>query len=66
LEEIRNKKIINKNNEAIVKIKFNNQYQFKEHELKQYLNVAKVIIENDKSPLEIEVNNANLIKCERC
>lgn len=66
LEELRNTKIINKNNEAIVKISFNNQYQFNENELKRYLNVAKVIIEDHKSNIEVKVDNAKFIKCERC
>jgi isoleucyl-tRNA synthetase len=67
LEELRTNKIINKNNEAIVKIKFNNHHSFKENELKKYLNVAKVVIENlSTSDVVVEVDNAKLIKCERC
>jgi isoleucyl-tRNA synthetase len=67
LEEIRNAKVINKNNEAIIKISFNNEFQFDAINLKYYLNVAKVVIVNsDSKEIIIEVDNAKLIKCERC
>lgn len=67
LEEIRNSKVINKNTEAIVKITFDNKFNFNEQELKQYLNVAKVIIESkDSKEIKVNVDNAKLIKCERC
>jgi isoleucyl-tRNA synthetase len=67
LEEIRSQKIINKNNEAIIKITSNQSYVFNNDELKQYLNVAQVYIQKHNSnEIIIEANNAKLIKCERC
>jgi isoleucyl-tRNA synthetase len=67
LEKIRINKIINKNNQALVEIKFKNQFNFSEQELAKYLNVAKVkITKSDDELIVVKVSNANLIKCERC
>jgi isoleucyl-tRNA synthetase len=67
LEKIRISKIINKNNQALVEIKFKNQFNFTERELAKYLNVAKVkIIKTNDELITVQVSNANLIKCERC
>jgi isoleucyl-tRNA synthetase len=67
LEVLRSEKIINKNSQAIVKVIFKNTFSFNEHELKEYLNVAKVVIVNNNSDeIIINVDNANFIRCERC
>jgi len=66
LEELRNSKIITKNNEALVELTFDNQYNFEPVQLAKYLNVAKVIINNQKNLMQVNVTNAQLRKCERC
>jgi hypothetical protein len=67
LEKIRTSKIISKNNQALVEIKFNNKFNFTEQELAKYLNVAKVkIIKTDDERISVSTTNANLVKCERC
>jgi hypothetical protein len=50
-----------------VNIKFKNEFKFTEVELAKYLNVAKVhIINVNDDTMSIAVDNANLIRCERC
>ncbi len=71
LEELRKKQIISKSNEALVEIKFNKQkFNFSEQQLKEYLNVAKVIINDDEKLNQefiiIDVKNAKMKRCERC
>jgi isoleucyl-tRNA synthetase len=67
LEKIRINKEINKNNQALVEITFNNQYQFNEKDLARYLNVAQVKIQLITSnEIKVRVSNANLVRCERC
>jgi isoleucyl-tRNA synthetase len=67
LEKIRTNKVINKNNQAVVNIQFKNEFKFTEAELAKYLNVAKVHITNtNDETMSVTVDNANLIRCERC
>jgi isoleucyl-tRNA synthetase len=67
LEIIRNKKEINKNNQAYVKLSFNNTFNFTADVLAHYLNVAKVEFINQSSEkILVEVTDAKLPKCERC
>jgi isoleucyl-tRNA synthetase len=67
LEKLRAEKIINKNNQALVEIEFNNEFNFTQEELAKYFNVAKVIIKNSSSDtVNVEVANANMVRCERC
>jgi hypothetical protein len=67
LEKLRFNKTISKNNQALVTIRCKNTHQFLAHDLAQYLNVAKVIIETTTSNvLEVVCTNANFVKCIRC
>jgi isoleucyl-tRNA synthetase len=67
LEKIRTNKIINKNNQALVEIRFDNKFNFDEQELAKYLNVAKVkIIKTNDEQIDVSTSNANLVRCERC
>ncbi len=70
LETLKLNGTISKNTMAKVKIKFNNKFNFNENNLKKYLNVACVLIENDSSMEEnefiIECSNSNYKRCERC
>jgi hypothetical protein len=67
LETIRNNKMINKNNQALVELSFDNKYKFTEAEMAKYLNVAIVkFIGTAKDEITAEVSDAKLIKCERC
>lgn len=67
LEKLRNDKVINKNNEACVEIKFNNSYKINESLLKEILNVAEVtIIDTKAQEIDIKVSKSNFAKCERC
>ncbi len=67
LETLKKSGAIKKNNETKVVITFKNKYHFTASELKQYLNVAVVeLIEKNIETIEVEVTNANLVRCERC
>jgi isoleucyl-tRNA synthetase len=67
LEKLRIEKIINKNTQAKVIINFNNQFDFTSEELKKYLNVAIVEINNnDSKEITCTCSNANYVRCERC
>jgi hypothetical protein len=67
LEVLRNKKEINKNNQAYVELAFNNKFNFNEITLAKYLNVAQVKFNDQKSDdIKIIVKDAKLPRCERC
>jgi hypothetical protein len=67
LEIIRNAKKINKNNQAIVELEFNNGYKFDKKSLAKYLNVAKVNFASETSDkIVAKCDGAILAKCERC
>ncbi|MDR3257839.1 MAG: isoleucine--tRNA ligase [Mycoplasmataceae bacterium] len=67
LEMLRNTKKINKNNQAIVELEFDNKYQFTEKLMAKYLNVAKVTFLDEKATkISAKCDDAKLVKCLRC
>jgi predicted HTH transcriptional regulator len=67
LEVLRNKKEINKNNQAYIELSFNNTFNFKEEILAKYLNVAKVkFVDQKAQKITAKVADAKLARCERC
>lgn len=63
IEEARENKTIKKSNEAMVFVN-NNPTHFTLDQLKKWLNVADVIIDNDIS--DIQIKQTEFKKCERC
>jgi hypothetical protein len=64
---LRNTKKINKNNQAIVELEFDNKYQFTEKLMAKYLNVAKVTFLDEKATkISAKCDDAKLVKCLRC
>lgn len=69
LEKLRNCGSINKSSEALVEIRMNNIYAFSEKDLIKYLNVAQVIIINDKklvNTYEVKCQKHWYEMCQRC
>jgi hypothetical protein len=64
---LRNRKEINKNNQASIELSFSNNFVFNEQTLAKYLNVARVKF-NDQNSQKILVKayDAKLPRCERC
>lgn len=64
LEKLRNNNLIKKNNEAIVYINQKLVSEFNDINLKSWLMVAAVKLDNNIETIKVE--NANFIKCPRC
>jgi hypothetical protein len=67
LEILRNNKVINKNNQAMVTLSFKNDFGFSEEQLAKYLNVVKVkFLDINSTQITVNVADAKFVKCERC
>ncbi len=67
IEDLRNKKVIAKSNEADVELEFDNSLGIEPELLKRIFNVAKVTIKDKKTKsISVKVTKTKFVKCIRC